>query len=107
MVAHNTAGPKEDIVVPPYPVVDGEYTVESLRDEMVKPVGFLASSVEEYVSALEFVFSHEKELECVAENGREHTKVFSTERFIKLMKDKLVLLLSQLRVCLKRIAFQS
>ena len=28
MVAHNTAGPKEDIVVPPYPVVGGEYTVE-------------------------------------------------------------------------------
>ena len=105
MVAHNTAGPKEDIVVPPYPVVGGEYTVESLRDEKVKPVGFLASSVEEYVSALEFVFSHEKELECVAENGREHTKVFSTERFIKLMKDKLVLLLSQLCFCLELIAF--
>lgn len=91
MLAHNTAGPKEDIVVPPYPCNAGEYVL--VDEKEVKPVGFLASSVEEYVSALEFIFTHEEELAGVAENGRERTKIFSTERFIKLMKDKLVLLL--------------
>lgn len=92
MLAHNTAGPKEDIVVPPYPTTDGQYVVVSEAE--AKPVGFLASTVEEYVSALEFIFTHEEELAGVAERGRERTKIFSTERFIKLMKDKLVVLLA-------------
>ena len=60
MLAHNTAGPKEDIVVPPYPTTDGQYVVVSEAE--AKPVGFLASTVEEYVSALEFIFTHEEEL---------------------------------------------
>ena len=85
VVAHNSAGPKSDIVLPAYPHNNSNYEIE----EEKKACGFLAASIEEYVSALEFIFSHEKELQYVRENARERACYFSTEKFIKGFKEKL------------------
>lgn len=85
MVAHNSAGPKSDIVLPAYPHTNSNYEIE----EEKKACGFLAASIEEYVSALEFIFSHEKELQYIRENARERACCFSTEKFIKGFKEKL------------------
>ena len=87
-VAHNSAGPKEDIIVPAYPLVNGEYSVETLRSD-TRPVGFLAASVEEYVKALSFILSHEAEMRRVSDAAREQSRLFSTERFVKAVKDKM------------------
>ena len=92
-VAHNSAGPKEDIIVPCYPKGE-QYSLEALQTMKKKPVGFLASSVEEYVEALEFIFSHEEELGEVAASGRERSLMFSTERFVKVFKEKLISMLN-------------
>ena len=85
VVAHNSAGPKSDIVLPAYPHDNVNYEME----EEKKACGFLAASIEEYVSALEFIFSHEKELQYIRENARERACCFSTEKFIKGFKEKL------------------
>ena len=85
MVAHNSAGPKSEIVLPAYPHNNSNYEIE----EEKKACGFLAASIEEYVSALEFIFSHEKELQYIRENARERACCFSTEKFIKGFKEKL------------------
>ena len=85
MVAHNSAGPKSDIVLPAYPHNNSNYEIE----EEKKACGFLAASIEEYVSALEFIFSHEKELQYIRENARERACCFSTEKFINGFKEKL------------------
>lgn len=93
VVAHNSAGPKEDIVVPAYPQTNGVYSVETLHSGE-KPVGFLASSVDEYVNALSFILSHEREMQDVSYNAREKSRIFSTERFVKIMKENMVKMLN-------------
>lgn len=100
-VAHNSAGPKEDIIVPAYPLVNGEYSVETLHSD-TRPVGFLAASVEEYVKALSFILSHEAEMKLVSDAAREQSRLFSTERFVKTVKDKMATFLV-LRVCENRV----
>lgn len=92
-MAHNSAGPKEDIVVPAYPQTNGVYSVETLHSGE-KPVGFLASSVDEYVNALSFILSHEREMQDVSYNAREKSRIFSTERFVKIMKENMVKMLN-------------
>ncbi|KAK8824795.1 hypothetical protein WA538_005462 [Blastocystis sp. DL] len=73
-VAHNSAGPKEDIIVPAYPLVNGEYSLDTLHSEKC-PVGFLAASVEEYVKALSFILSHEAEMKQVSDAAREQSRL--------------------------------
>lgn len=90
VVAHDSAGPKSDIVVPAYPHNDLHYSIKDIQD---KPAGFLAASIEEYVSALEFIFSHEKELESIRQNARDRSRVFSTEKFIQIFKEKIACIL--------------
>ena len=98
VVAHNSAGPKEDIIVPVYPQTNGAYSLDSLHAGE-KPVGFLASSVDEYVNALSFILSHEREMQDVSNYARERSRIFSTERFVKIMKDNIVQMLESF-VCL-------
>ena len=100
-VAHNSAGPKEDIIVPAYPLVNGEYSLDTLHSEKC-PVGFLAASVEEYVKALSFILSHEAEMKEVSDAAREQSRLFSTERFVKTVKDKMATFLV-LCVCENRV----
>ena len=92
VVAHNSAGPKEDIIVPAYPQTYGVYSLDTLHSGE-KPVGFLAASVDEYVTALSFILSHEREMRDVSNNAREKSRIFSTERFVKIMKDNIVQML--------------
>ncbi|KAK8793864.1 hypothetical protein WA171_002994 [Blastocystis sp. BT1] len=92
VVAHNSAGPKEDIIVPAYPQTNGVYSLDTLHSGE-KPVGFLAASVDEYVTALSFILSHEREMRDVSNNAREKSRIFSTERFVKIMKDNIVQML--------------
>ena len=95
-MAHNSAGPKQDIVVPAFPREGKKYRIDAEGAE--KATGFLADSVDEYAEALQFIFSHEDQLEGIRMNGRERSKMFSTEKFVKTFKEKLISMLNW-RVC--------
>ena len=70
-VAHNSAGPKEDIVI--------EYN-KGLT-------GFLATTAEEFADGFERVLAlSEKERRAIQENGRESTDRFSDEAFAENFK---------------------
>lgn len=86
VVAHDSAGPKNDIVKPVYPHTNLKYA----EKDKEKATGFLAASIEEYVSALEYIFSHHGELQCMRSNARERARMFSTEKFVKRFKEKIV-----------------
>eukprot|EP00798_Chlamydomonas_sp_ICE-L_P016150 gene16150-22310_t len=91
-VAHNSAGPKEDIVVP-QPSGDGEYadqitgflaeTVEEYAQALQDITGFLAETLEEYAQALQDVLmmSQVDRLQISAAAQR-HAARFSQERFL-------------------------
>jgi len=66
-VAHNSAGPKEDIVVP--------YKKQR--------TGFLAISVEEYADHLGYIFSHPEEIQQIRKSARASVSRFSDESFSK------------------------
>ena len=85
VVAHDSAGPKNDIIIPVYPRDELKY---ALNNDSEKATGFLAASIEEYVSALEFIFSHEKDLHYIRQNARDRARNFSTEKFVTLFKEK-------------------
>ena len=87
--------------MPAYPLVNGEYSLDTLHSEKC-PVGFLAASVEEYVKALSFILSHEAEMKQVSDAAREQSRLFSTERFVKTVKDKMAAFLV-LCVCENRV----
>ena len=80
-----------------FPVVENDYTIDSLSTPGLKPTGFLAASVEEYVAAISFILSHENELKVVSDYAREKSRVFSTERFIKLVKDQMKRLIQEVK----------
>jgi alpha-1,2-mannosyltransferase len=66
IVAHNSAGPQMDIVVP----------------HNGKSTGFLAVSEEEYCDALYTIYTMKKEArDSIREAAREHVKKFSQEKF--------------------------
>ncbi|CBK21624.2 uncharacterized protein [Blastocystis hominis] len=91
-VANDSAGPKQDIVVPAFPRGGKKYRMEAEGAE--KATGFLAGTIDEYVEALQFIFSHEEQLEGIRANGRERSKMFSTEKFVKTFKEKLIAMLN-------------
>lgn len=66
VLAHNSGGPKMDIVV----VKNGQ------------PTGFLASDVESYAKAMSDIFELSPETKDeICANAREHIKIFSVETF--------------------------
>ncbi|CAI5507447.1 unnamed protein product [Closterium sp. Naga37s-1] len=118
--AHNSAGPKMDIVVPAFhaglgrkedgqekggEVGDGEGDKEGGEGEQSEPliwkgqleadssgcpVGYLATTEDEYAAAMRAVFAMSaEERERIATAGRERAKRFSEENFDKSFKDVL------------------
>ena len=66
MIAHNSAGPKMDIIVP----YKGEKT------------GYLAETEEQYAEALYSIYTmNQKKRNLIREAAREHVKKFSQEQF--------------------------
>jgi len=63
-IAHNSAGPKEDIILDP-------------------TTGFLATTAEEYASHMEFIFSHPEEANHLQLATRASVDRFSDEQFSK------------------------
>eukprot|EP01126_Amoeba_proteus_P006316 TRINITY_DN12204_c0_g2_i1.p1 TRINITY_DN12204_c0_g2~~TRINITY_DN12204_c0_g2_i1.p1 ORF type:complete len:354 (+),score=60.14 TRINITY_DN12204_c0_g2_i1:425-1486(+) len=64
-IAHNSAGPKEDIVRP----FNG------------LPTGLLALNLEEFSGHLEYVFKNQKLIESFVENSRDYVRRFSDQSF--------------------------
>lgn len=91
-MAHDSAGPRQDIVVPAFPRGGKKYRLEA--EGAAQATGFLAGTIDEYVEALQFIFSHEEQLEGIRANGRERSKLFSTEKFVKTFKEKLIAMLN-------------
>lgn len=79
-------------MVPAFPRGGKKYRLEAEGAE--KATGFLAGTIDEYVEALQFIFSHEEQLEGIRANGRERSKMFSTEKFVKTFKEKLIAMLN-------------
>ena len=86
-------------MVPAFPREGKKYHVDS--EGAAQATGFLAESIDEYVEALQFIFSHEDQLEGIRANGRERSKMFSTERFVKTFKEKLIAMLNWIVSCSK------
>eukprot|EP01125_Pyxidicula_operculata_P020886 TRINITY_DN7851_c0_g1_i1.p1 TRINITY_DN7851_c0_g1~~TRINITY_DN7851_c0_g1_i1.p1 ORF type:complete len:474 (+),score=80.95 TRINITY_DN7851_c0_g1_i1:37-1422(+) len=78
-VAHNSGGPKADIVTN----YNGGRT------------GFLAIEIEEYAKAIEYILNHPKEASEIRKNSRESVEKFSDESFsgqvVKLFKKSQIL----------------
>jgi len=72
-IAHNSGGPKEDIIV--------------LHHH--KKIGFLATTAEEYASHIEEIFSHPEEAAHIRRNARIFAEKFSDEAFSNLFLDAL------------------
>jgi len=64
-IAHNSGGPKEDIIV----------------NHNNKKIGFLASTAEEYASHIAEIFSHPEEAAHIQRNARVFADKFSDESF--------------------------
>lgn len=64
-IAHDSAGPKFDIV----------------RQWKGEKTGFLASNVEEFSQALDFLFKNPKEAHKIRKNARDSVDRFSDETF--------------------------
>lgn len=77
-IAHRSAGPKMDIVVPSY-----NYMMKDGDDNNKLATGFLAETASEYAAAMESIFSmSETEKTCIRKNGRKHaSEHFSEELF--------------------------
>lgn len=61
-IAHNSGGPKEDII-------------------KHKETGFLASQPEEYAECLESAFENYQKLTSLRENARKHVQLYSEDNF--------------------------
>lgn len=81
-VAHNSGGPKFDIIERPY--LD---TCEFNEVDKI-PTGFLASTAEEYSNAMYAILtSDEKEITSIRQSGRNAADRFSDQVFMKSLKD--------------------
>ena len=80
-VAHNSGGPKSDIILRPW-------NYETLSaDDTCQPTGCLASTVDEYATAMYEIFKRKSdEIMCVRECGRSSTERFSDEEFVYSLK---------------------
>lgn len=80
-VAHNSGGPKSDIILRPW-------NYETLSaDDTCQPTGCLASTVDEYATAMYEIFKRKPdEIMCVRECGRSSTERFSDEEFVYSLK---------------------
>lgn len=91
-LAHNSGGPKEDLVKPFHRNLDA-------RDEDAPATGILASTEEEYAEALAHLFGpfkHSGEMRAMREAARRRAQNFSDEAFDQRLQEVLIPQLEQL-----------
>ena len=75
VIAHNSGGPKSDIVVP-YPHCRNDDT------SVASTTGFLATTVDEYAGRIHYIMSlDESEISAIRQNAIESSKRFTDEVF--------------------------
>jgi len=87
-VAHDSGGPKSDIILRPWDFKD-----VSLLDRDDKPTGCLASSAEGYATALYEILKRDAssdEILEIRENGRKSAERFSDEVFMNAFKETIL-----------------
>jgi alpha-1,2-mannosyltransferase len=82
VIAHNSGGPKSDIVVPyPYTAQDNSSTAAAAATT-IATTGFLATTVEEYAERIHYVMSlNTNEKSTIRQNAMESSKRFTDEVF--------------------------
>ena len=108
VIAHHSGGPLYDIVVPSYPIENilstPCYYTDKLNETSSTPIcsddcpyadafkdtlatqngcGFLADSVLEYSSCMDYIYNNPEIYQLITENARNNLKKFSNDAFIR------------------------
>jgi alpha-1,2-mannosyltransferase len=91
VIAHNSGGPKSDIVVPYCPQHDNSIS-KTTTTTTTTTTGFLATSVEEYAERIHYILSLDSnERSAIRHNAMESSKRFTddvfAQSFITAMED--------------------